>query len=140
MPFWKALQDEVYDLLTDDAAYKSSGSTEYYVSYVPPSAQYPYVVTPGDSVSKPWYTMGNSKGEELLWNFHVWCNQQNGGATKVRTVGKAVMNAMDDASLNATGYTTLMFRRVLSTQPMRQDGDPELFQQVIRYRVMLAKT
>lgn len=139
MPLWTPLQSAVFQRLTQHAAFQSSGATAYYVSDIPANAVYPYVASPGDSLSQPWYTMSDSKGEELLWSFHVWCDKDHGGAAKTRAVGDAVMEAMDDALVVVAGYRTLMFRRILSTQPMRQEGDPNLFQQVIRYRVILEK-
>jgi len=133
---WTELQSAVFQHLTSDPGFQATGAP-YYVVRVPSTATYPYVDTPGDAVSNPWYTMSSMQGEELIWSFHVWCDQDNGGVPKVRTVGDAVMSAMDDAALTVSGHKLLMFRRILSTLPMRQDGDPNLFQQVIRYRVIL---
>lgn len=133
---WTALQSAVFPHLTQNAGFQATGAA-YYISDVPTTAQYPYVVSPGDAMANPWYTMSDMRGEELIWSFHVWCDKDHGGPSKVRRVGQAVMEAMDDALVSVPGYRTLMFRRVLSTLPMRQDGDPSLFQQVIRYRVIL---
>lgn len=139
MSHWTPLQSAVFQRLTQHPAFQASGATGYYVSDVPSSAVYPYVATPGGSVSQPWYTMADDWGEELLWSFHVWCDKDHGGAEKTTVVGAAVMTAMDDALVDVPGWKTLMFRRVFSTQPMKQDGDSNVFQQVIRYRVMLQK-
>lgn len=135
---WTALSSAVYPYLSQHPAFQATGA-EYHMVEVPVDASYPYVVSPGDSLSRPWYTMSASKGEELIWSFHVWGHKDYGGPLKVQQVGDAVMEVMDDAGLMVPGYKLLMFRRVLSTMPMRQDGDPKLFQQVIRYRVMLEK-
>lgn len=134
--FWTPLQSAVFQKLTQHPVFQATGAT-YYPAYVPDDAAYPYVATPGDAVSRPWYTMGDMKGEELIWSFHVWCDLDNGGPTKTRQIASAIMQAMDDAAVSATGYHTLMFRRIHSTPPMRQQNDPKLFQQVIRYRVIL---
>lgn len=139
MSLWEPLQVAIFQHLTQHPAFVASGATAYYVIDVPPNAKYPYVVSPGDSMSQPWYTMGDSRGEELIWSFHVWCDKNQGGVLKAKEVGDAVMEAMDDALVVVPGWKTLMFRRIFSTLPMRQDGDPNLFQQVIRYRVMLEK-
>lgn len=139
MSHWTPLQTAIFQRLTQHPAFQNSGATGYYPGDVPDHAVYPYVVTPGDAVSQPWYTMAEDKGEEIIWRFHVWCDKDHGGAQRAQLVSDAVMTAMDDALVSVQGWRTIMFRRILSTQPMRQDNDPNLFHVVIAYRVMLVK-
>lgn len=125
--------------LTQHPAFVDSGATDYYPSEVPDDAVYPYVSTPGDATGRPWYTMADMKGEDVIWGFHVWCDANHGGAAKTAEVGDAVMAAMDNAIVAADGWKTLKFQRIFSTQPQKQDDDPKLYRQVIRYHLILEK-
>lgn len=136
MDIWDSLQVGVFSYLTTHPEFAPLG-IPYYVVQVPDSATYPYVSTPGDATSAPWYTMAESRGEEFLWSFHIWNDLDHGGPQRMSTIADALMAAMDDAEFPVLGYNLLMFRRVFSTPPMRQEGDPKLFQRVIRYRVIL---
>lgn len=145
---WSPLQTAVVSAVTGNAAFTTAtsvsrddggGSTgaQYYVAFIPDWATYPYADTPGDAFGVPWYEFSGGSGEEIVWPVHIWCDLQHGGPAKCRSVSKAVDGVLDQSSFSVTGFNNMLFQRIHSTLPMRQQGDPTLYHQVLRYRVML---
>lgn len=147
---WTPLQEAIWYRLTEDPVFASltdvnrkgqPGKTgpQYYISYIPEWAAYPYADTPGDAVARPFYEFSGGRGSEPLWPIHIWCDLESGGPLKCRQVAEAVHNALTKEDLEVPGWSPMLCELIHSTQPMRQESDPNLFHQVLRYRLMFYK-
>lgn len=148
---WKPLQIAIWTRITEHAGFDSltnvqrkdgGGLTgpQYYVSYVPDYATYPYADTPGDAVSRPFYEFSGGRGEEPLWPVHVWCDLDHGGPLRCLQVAEAVHEALTTQDLQVEGWSPMQCQLIRSTQPMQQQGDPKLFHLVLVYALMFYKT
>jgi len=147
---WTPLQTAIHQMITSDPTFAAltdvnrkdgRGNTgpQFYISFIPDWATYPYATTPGDAVSSPWYEFSGRGGEEGVWPIHIWCDLDAGGPSMCRQVASAVDAVLNGANIEVVGWSPMKFSRVHSTQPMRQEGDPNLFHQVLRYHMMFYK-
>lgn len=141
---WTPLVNSIWKAITENEAFRTLTGAhderpQYYISHVPSDAPYPYASTPGDATSRPFYEFSGGRGEEPLWPVHVWCDLDAGGPAKCRSVAVAVHQALTGAPLAVDGWSAMMCELIHSTLPMKQEGRPGLFQQVLRYRLMLYK-
>jgi hypothetical protein len=149
---WEPLQIAIVSLITSDTEFynltnrkRKDSSTvdtgaQYYVSYIPDYAVYPYVETPGDAVSRPFYEFEGGKQEEPIWPFHIWSDLESGGPLVCVRIADVIDNILTTKDLSVTGWTTMKCQLIYSTQPMREEGNPNIYHMVMRYHLMLDKT
>ena len=129
-----AISEKVLDLVGDLI------DDQYYIFYVPKTAQFPYVSTGDSTASIPKHTLGGGDAtEDFLWNFSIWCDLSSGGPSKVSEIGKALMEGLERALLTIDDHNHVGMLRIFET-PVLQDPDNEqIFVQVLRYRIMVTK-
>lgn len=136
---WKSLSYEVHKLILSSAAFQAIAGNRYYVVYEPKDLVTPYAVTPGDAFSTSWYTMGSGANEDIFWPIHVFCDIQNGGPEVVLNLSQVICNTMHNASLDVDGYDTIRVHKVYSSGVTKDFDDPEMYHQVNRFSIKLAK-
>ncbi len=113
--------------------------SRYYIGYIPRDKEYPYIYTPVDFTSQMKHVMGGNPIDVFDWQFTIWSDMNNGGAMKVLEIFTDLYNGLGNNLFTVTGYKHIMMLSQFQTTVQQDSKDPNLFHQILLYRVQLQK-
>lgn len=125
-----ALQQSIYEALTDDAALLALLGGPRIYDDVPQSADFPYL-TIGQSLVRDWST-GSEEGDEHTLTVHVWSRES--GRKQTHAIIGLLREALHDRPLTLDGHRLVNLRHEFSDARREPDGDT--YHGLVRYRAV----